>query len=218
MTYFILAKVSAAPSRIPRQQRHHFVFISCWKCHSSLHPNDISFVYSVFTATAPNEQHKQTQWGATKQCFLLFESDPWNCLRLTASEAPRDAWSWHRAPRRPLPVHISIHNMHAGSFNHSYISNEIQLQTVINDGVLISANNWPSAMWHTDTLKQWPKGGTSVLKNRSASSLNYIKRLQPFYVSKLSLKTSPDPRCPDNTENCYSVSVCVCVCVCTFFF
>lgn len=51
----------AAPSRIPPQQRRHFVFISCRKCHSSLHLNDISFVYSVFTAIAPNGQHKQTK-------------------------------------------------------------------------------------------------------------------------------------------------------------
>lgn len=54
-------------------------------------------------------------------------------------------------PRLPVPVHISIHNVRARAFNHSDISNEIQLQSVINDGAVITANIWPSTLRHADT-------------------------------------------------------------------
>lgn len=58
MTYFILSKVLQLPQESLDNKDTTLSSLAAEKCHSSLHPNDISFVYSVFTAIAPNEQHK----------------------------------------------------------------------------------------------------------------------------------------------------------------
>lgn len=116
-----------------------------------------------------------------KQGFLIcvFESVR-RRVEVPPPGALGEAWPWNTGPRLPVPVHISIHNVHAGAFNHSYISNEIQLHTVINDGVLITANNWPSALRHADP--PWNSDPTEPrLRLLSRSRIIGIGGVQPFH-------------------------------------
>lgn len=142
-----------------------------------------------------NKQNGE-RWNKVSSSVSLNQwGDVWKCLRLGPCETP----GFDTGSRLPVPVHISIHNVHAGAFNHSYISNEIQLQTVINDGVLITANNWPSALRHADT--PWnndPKEARLRRRTSSRSRFNCIGRVQPFHLfvkSVLKYLTGPSLPC-----------------------
>lgn len=155
MTYFILSKVLQLPQESLNNKDTTLSSLAAENVIAVC----IQMILALFTVcllpslqmSNTNKQNGEQQNKVSSSASLNQWGDVWNCLRLTASEAPWDAWPWHRGPRLLVPVRISIHNVHAGAFNHSYISDEIQLQTVINDGVLITANNWPSALWHTGT-------------------------------------------------------------------